>query len=388
MLRARSSRPAKEIWGWKLQPQRVQIGWSSLRGVGRCSGVRDDGDLCWLPLSELWHPRLPCLPARRRDGLLEQRACGSIRSRPLGHASIIRVVNKGASIRVIAQSPWDTGQHDPHAMEFVRTNKLTSLRGRGVMRTMTRTLLILFALLALPAGAPAAVPAPGIYTNEEQVYFEGEAGRTPPPWTGVRIETAGEGFVWQTIDRFGVVLASATIAVAPDRWTFGGCTLAVERQTGNLRLVPMDKGCAARVVPDALDAEGMSVRLPDGQKTFLRRARPFVCWMTVRRDTARADGSEDWLLRADMKTHDQGGRLRLGGGDSGAPEAIIRIRNVVWPPPTRNRPSLVLYVLTPDDMDRAVAYGWADPGAVRIGINQRWMQASCTLASFSLDGAE
>ena len=27
---------------------------------------------------------------------------------------------------------------------------------------------------------------------------------------------------------------------------------------------------------------------------------------------------------------------------------------------------------------RAVSYGWADPGAKRLGINLRWMQASCS----------
>lgn len=45
-------------------------------------------------------------------------------------------------------------------------------------------------------------------------------------------------------------------------------------------------------------------------------------------------------------------------------------------------------LFTPDDRGRALAYGWAGPGAVRIGINKRWMQASRTLASFTFDGAE
>jgi hypothetical protein len=30
-----------------------------------------------------------------------------------------------------------------------------------------------------------------------------------------------------------------------------------------------------------------------------------------------------------------------------------------------------------------VSYAWADEGAARVGINLRWMQASCTI-----DGAE
>ncbi|MDM7957505.1 hypothetical protein [Blastomonas sp.] len=248
-------------------------------------------------------------------------------------------------------------------------------------------------LLISPPGAPATHPAPlasGIFTNEEQVYFDGEAGRTPPPWTGVRIEPGeATGLVWRTIDRFGAVLASEPVAAVPDGWRIGACSLGVTHAAGTMHLVPQDKACNGRAIPLRIDAAGMTLRLPDGRETMLRRARPFVCWLTVKRDAPKTDGpksdgpksddNEDWLFEPNMLTHDQGGRLRLGGGDTGAPEAIIRIRNVVWPQPTRNRPSLVLYVFTPDDTDRAVAYGWADPGAVRVGINQRWMQASCTL---------
>lgn len=50
---------------------------------------------------------------------------------------------------------------------------------------------------------------------------------------------------------------------------------------------------------------------------------------------------------------------------------MIQTCNMVWPAPTHHRPSIVLDVFTPDDMDRAVAYGWVGPGAVRVGINQR-----------------
>jgi len=61
------------------------------------------------------------------------------------------------------------------------------------------------------------------------------------------------------------------------------------------------------------------------------------------------------------------------------PEKVgIKMRNVRWPY-GNNRPSLVLYAYRPDE-DRAVSYAWADPSAQRIGINLRWMQASCTLA--------
>lgn len=246
---------------------------------------------------------------------------------------------------------------------------------------MMPLLPLLLISLPDPASAHPAPLASGIFTNEEEVYFDGEAGRTPPSWTGVRIEAGeGAGLVWKTIDRFGAVLASEPVASSPGEWRFADCILSVSRSPENqMTFTPKGSRCSGRAIPLSIDAGGLTLRLPDGRETVLRRARPFVCWMTVRRDALGAEGNEDWLFQAGMATHDQGGRLKLGGDDTGAPEAIIRIRNVVWPQPTRNRPSLVLYVFTPDDTDRAVAYGWADPGAVRVGINQRWMQASCTL---------
>lgn len=261
------------------------------------------------------------------------------------------------------------------------------LRRNAAMKRLAPWMLL---SLASPAPAePAAPLATGTFTNEEQVYFDGEAGRAPPPWTGVTIAAREDGLVWQVIDRFGTVIGREAVQVTASAWTIGTCRLIVQPlEGGAMGFTPAGKTCDQRPLPVRIDAQGMTLRLADGRETRLLRARPFTCWMSVKRDAARPDGSEDWLFRSGMPTHDQGGRLRLGGGDTGAPEAIIRIRNVVWPQPSSNRPSIVLYVFTPDDMNRAVAYGWADPGAVRMGINQRWMQASCTLTNVTRDGAE
>ncbi|WP_146215305.1 hypothetical protein [Blastomonas natatoria] len=250
---------------------------------------------------------------------------------------------------------------------------------------MWRLAFPLFSFMAAPVSAPPSEPLPtGTFTNEEQVYFDAEVGGTPPPWIGVRIEVAETGLVWKTIDRLGTVLASTPVQAGQTEWMIGTCALTTRTDAdGAMEFVPGSGECTGVTLPVRLDRTALTLRLADGRETRLLRARPFTCWMSVRRDRPKSDGSDDWLFQPGMATHDQGGRLRLGGGDSGAPEAIIRIRNVVWPPPSRNRSSIVLYVFTPDDMNRAVAYGWADPGAVRVGINQRWMQASCTL-----DGAE
>lgn len=108
---------------------------------------------------------------------------------------------------------------------------------------------------------------------------------------------------------------------------------------------------------------------------LLRRGRAFTCWMAIPKSGAKSD---HWLFLRNLHIHDQGGRARAGGGDTGAAGATIRLRNVVWPDPTTNRPSLVLYAFTADDAEHAAGYGWADPGAIRIGLHLRWMQASCT----------
>jgi hypothetical protein len=242
----------------------------------------------------------------------------------------------------------------------------------------------------LPADTPALVASllPGTYANEEQVYFDKEAGREGPPWFALRITLAGDKIAISEPDAFGAdkdAPHSATWKVDGNRVTldYGACrklyrlhegALVADGERGTCRA----PGSITRIAPDRIE-----MTYSNGQVSQLRRARPASCWVAIRKDKSRADGKEDWLFLRDVKLNDQGGRARAGGGDSGAQEVVIRMRNVVWPQPTTNKPSLVLYVHKPDQPDRAESYVWADPGAARIGINLRWMQASCTI-----DGAE
>ena len=111
----------------------------------------------------------------------------------------------------------------------------------------------------------------------------------------------------------------------------------------------------------------------------LRRARPFECWTAILRGASHGDSGEDmndWDFRRDVKLHDQGGVAELIT-DEAVPRRIrLKLRNVDWPYGT-NRPSLTLYVMEGDN-DRAVSYTWNEGGAERIGLNLRWLQASCT----------
>jgi hypothetical protein len=196
--------------------------------------------------------------------------------------------------------------------------------------------MIAAAALVLLAGA-AAPAAETVYTNEEQVYFAGEAGKPKPEWLAIAVDAAGR---MRRIDAFGEPVAAPLPA-----------PLAI---VGDVRVVKLTT--------------------PEGEAIELRRARPFTCWVS----TKRPGGADAWFFKPGVRLHDQGGKARVVSDDAEPVEVIIKLRNVVWPSGP-NRPSLVLYIYAKDDPGRAVSYSWADPGATRIGINLRWMQASCTL---------
>ena len=201
--------------------------------------------------------------------------------------------------------------------------------------------VLALAMLAAPVVAYAAPLPSGTYTNEEEVYFDKEAKRPAAPWVGISVDAAGK---ISFVDVYShTVQATAYKALVPSE------------TAGRVRMT-----------------------LADGRVTELRRARTATCWGAAPKAVKKADGSDDWSGARDLKLHDQGGRVRFGGGTTGAPEAELRMRNVIWPTGP-SRPSLVLYVHQPDNFDHAASYSWADLTAKTIGINLRWMQGSCTI---------
>lgn len=252
----------------------------------------------------------------------------------------------------------------------------------------------------IPMLAMAGAPTPdatalllGSFTNEEQVYFDKEAGRTPPDWFAMAVEKTATGMSITEPDAFGRTHGE------PHRLTVGregdttilnyGKCQRLYRANGDGLVASGVRGiCHAPATMTAIAPAGITLAFPGRKTILLRRARSATCWSAIPSKQPKADGSPDWFFVRDVKLHDQGGRALVGGGDSGADPLVLRMRNVVWPPsadgtPATNKPSIVLYVHKPDQPDRAESYVWADPGAARIGINLRWMQASC-----GIDGAE
>jgi CpeT/CpcT family (DUF1001) len=113
----------------------------------------------------------------------------------------------------------------------------------------------------------------------------------------------------------------------------------------------------------------------------LNKAQPFTCWTSVLRGASHGTTGvgvpESWTFDRGW-IHDQGGELAIKTDETPAREFYIRLRNVEWPYGT-NKPSLTMYFHEKGN-PRAISYSWADENATLVGINLRWLQASCSLA--------
>lgn len=240
-------------------------------------------------------------------------------------------------------------------------------------------------MMMAAAAAVLAVAAllPGTYTNEEQVYFAKEAGKTPPPWTGISITAEGSGYRLQSVDAFGVAGGAGQLLAVRETDTIvsittGACRRDYARVAMGLTIVNQAGACAGTPTITTITRAGLAVTLADGTLVEPQRARAFKCWASIPRKAKKPDGSDDWWFKPGLMLHDRGGRV-TATTDEAVPQSVtLRMRNVVWPT-GNNAPSLVLYVHG-SDPDHAISYSWADPEAKRVGINLRTMQGSCTLA--------
>jgi len=201
--------------------------------------------------------------------------------------------------------------------------------------------LALSALFLSPFAVSAQELPPGIWTNTEDTSFADEEGREVSD--DVRLEVAEDGG-WRTIDAFGKPQSEWSRDPIPGL---------------SRRAQSSDNGSGWQVG----DSE-------------IRKARAFSCWVSTKKFAGKEDGSAAWTFTRGLETFDQGGRVFVPGMGE-APDVTFRLRNVTWAKGSRNRPSFVLYVHK-DDPVRAESYSWAAPDANLIGVNLRWVQASCS----------
>ncbi len=188
-------------------------------------------------------------------------------------------------------------------------------------------------------------------------------------------------------------------AMMADDGRYLDCDILWRRRAGGFTGTAEGEGCGI-VFPEpradgrgsvALDvsAEEFWVRVTRGGRLIesrFHRARMFNCWSAVLRGAKHGDSGEEreeWHYRENLSVHDQNGEAAWLTDEIPPRTVRLRLRNVDWPFGTR-RPSLTLYVHEGDDQ-RAVSYAWAEANANRIGINLRWLQASCTYDPQSKD---
>lgn len=254
------------------------------------------------------------------------------------------------------------------------------------------------AALAGPAHATRATDflaaMEGRWSNGLQTFFAKETGETETLMAfqvkaardgGVElIMTDGDGRRQDSDDPGPTRLApSGRDRVALTSGAGGVCLYRVRRNKEGLdATASADCEGPARIALSA-DGAALSWAFKDQKPLTLRRARPFQCWAAVLRgakhgDSGEAAKPEDWHFLRDVWIHDQGGAARVTSDETPPRSVELRLRRVEWPSGP-NRPSLTLYVHEAG-ASRALSYAWGEYDAERLGLNLRWLQASCTHA--------
>jgi hypothetical protein len=223
----------------------------------------------------------------------------------------------------------------------------------------------------------------GSFSNEEQVYFQGEAKQQKDPRISIDILPGTTGATVDFRDSAGAPLfppIAVAFSVKGDGVQIASrtCTNHYHWRGDRFVLDDSQSSCkwkGARFV--SISSHNLTMREPDGRMIEYRRARSFTCWMSIPKVQKNADGSTDWFFAPGLKLHDQGARVWVATDDAPPQEYGFKLRNVVWPYGS-NKPALTLYVYRKRDPDTAISYSWADPDAKLIGINLRAVQGSCS----------
>jgi len=248
------------------------------------------------------------------------------------------------------------------------------------------------------------VMLPGFYSNANQAYFDGRRKvDDPQPRHNLLIEVAGDGFDITLSTPDGTVMSN-------QRWS-----LAEDDQRRAVRMDISDADgtplCPLWWSRDAAqfsaegDAEctegiGSPAALALGEQQFwwtsrgasdaavkLHRARQFTCYA----DIPGVGGGRDipYTRYDNLSLHDQGAETWFV--DKDGRNLGLRLFNVDWPINNYDgyftRDSLVIYVIEKldDGSTKEHGYAFTQPEANRIGINLKWLLASCFMISGKVD---
>jgi len=295
------------------------------------------------------------------------------------------------------------------------------MTGQSPLNTLSSTTFFLLCLLSLAfAGQSFAqgqdttpwsrdlqvieVMLPGFYSNANQAYFDGRRKvDSPQSRHNLLIETAGNGFDVILSAPDGTVISNQRWSLAEDDQR-EAVRMDVSDATGK-PLCPVwwtrdaaqfsatsDPECAEGIdSPGALAlGEQQMWWTPRGGSRAavkLHRARQFTCYA----DIPGVGGGRDipYTRYDNLSLHDQGAETWFV--DKDGRNLGLRLFNVDWPINNYDgyftRDSLVIYVIEKLDDGSTKEHGYAFtlPEANRIGINLKWLLASCFMISGKVD---
>ena len=134
-------------------------------------------------------------------------------------------------------------------------------------------------------------------------------------------------------------------------------------------------GCAALPTKIGVDEAGLTAIWPSGEEERARRVRHYRGWVALKRSRLDAEAADDdYVFVREAHWHDEGFVLPIldGGQPTGYAIELARLTY-------QNTQTAVLKLGIIDvATGKTLSYAWAAPGADRIGINLRWIQAGLT----------
>ena len=248
------------------------------------------------------------------------------------------------------------------------------------------------------------VMLPGFYSNANQAYFDGRRKvGNPQPRHDLLIEATGDGFDITLSAPDGTVMSNQRWSLAEDdqrravRMDISDadgtplCPVWWTRDAAQFSATS-DTECVEGIdSPDALAlGEQQFWWAPRGASDAavkLHRARQFTCYA----DIPGVGGGRDipYARYDNLSLHDQGAETWFV--DKDGRNLGLRLFNVDWPINNYDgyftRDSLVIYVIEKLDDGSTKEHGYAFtlPEANRIGINLKWLLASCFMISGKVD---
>ena len=229
----------------------------------------------------------------------------------------------------------------------------------------------------------------GEYNNNEQVWQQSLDGTSPVARVHWRFERLDH-------HRLGVSRAPGQSAPAEPAWTFTfdgnvaavapardgelACSYRWREQSGGYTGVMDDPSDCPVEFPATWEftRDHLIATYTDAAGEQVHRARRvtrYTGWIAFDRRRIDPDAADDdFILMRDLAIHDEGFVVPIT--DAGEPTGYaVELARLTY---QNTRTAIVKLGIIEVSTGDTVSYSWAEPGAQRIGINLRWVQAGMT----------